>query len=296
MGKVAWVFPGQGSHIAQIGKYLPEDIKGAIKRRFGEEFLQVLEEGTEDDIKKSVYAQVGIMAYTYALARDAMKEGLRPDIVLGHSLGEYTAALVGGLTDFYHMLETVYYRAEYMDRYAPAGFILIVFKPLDQVRAMLKFAPVPLYLSNINAPSQTLVGGVLADYEKALEFFRGMDWRVMKLNAASIPFHTPLMEPVREKFSEVIDRIPAQVMNMPLYSNALDEVVTCPIKAKLGLLEGIVKPVNWVRAIMRLKEYGVDTVVEFAPKPVLAKLTRRIDRSMKTVVYEVRNVETKSRR
>ena len=292
MGKVAWAFAGQGSHIAQIGKYLPEDIKASIEKRLGKDFLSVLENGTEDEIKKSIYAQVGIMAYTYAAARQAMKEGQRPDVVLGHSLGEYTAALVGGLTDFETMLETVYLRAEYMDRYAPEGFILIVFKPLEQVKAMLPMAPVDLYLSNINAENQTLVGGVIEDFEKAYEFFKGMGWKVRKLDAASIPFHTPLMEPVRQKFAEVVDRIPGETLQIPLYSNAQDEFVMGPVRVKLGLLDGIQTPVNWVRAVKRLKEYGVDTIVEFAPKPVLSKLTKRIDRSMKTEVYEVKRLET----
>ena len=292
MGKIAFAFAGQGSHIAQIGKYLPEDLKDAIQRRLGKEFLSVLENGSEDDIKKSVYAQVGIMAYTYALARDAQSRGIVPDVVLGHSLGEYTAALVGGLTDFQTMLETVYLRAEYMDRYAPEGFILVVFKPLEQVKAMIPMSPVPLYLSNINAEKQTLVGGVISDLDKALEFFRGMGWKVRKLDAASIPFHTPLMAPVREKFAEVVDRIPGETLSVPIYSNAIDAFVKCPVKVKLGLLDGIQTPVNWVRAIRRLKEYGVDTIIEFAPKPVLSKLTKRIDRTIKTEVYEVKKLET----
>ncbi len=291
VGKVAWAFAGQGSHIARIGMYLPVDIKDAISRRLGEEFLSVLENGSEDEIKKSVYAQVGIMAYTYALAREAMKNDV-PDVLLGHSLGEYTAALVGGLTDFETMLETVYLRAEYMDRYAPEGFILIVFKPLEQVKAMLPLASVQLYLSNINAENQTLVGGRVEDYQKAYEFFRGMGWKVRKLDAASIPFHTPLMEPVRQKFAEVVDRIPGETLNITLYSNALDEFVKGPVKVKLGLLDGIQTPVNWVRAIRRLKEFGVEHIVEFAPKPVLSKLTKRIDRSIKTEVYEVKKLET----
>ena len=158
MAKVAWAFAGQGSHIAQIGRHLPEDIKEAIRERLGSEFLYTLETGSEDVIRQSVYAQVGIMAYTYAMARRLMQKGQKPDIVLGHSLGEYTAALVAGLTDFPTMLETVYLRAEYMERYAPEGFILVVFKSPEQVSAMLPYAPVPLHMSNINGHNQTLVG------------------------------------------------------------------------------------------------------------------------------------------
>lgn len=293
VGKVAFAFAGQGSHIARIGAYLPQDIKDAIVKKLGREFMDVLENGTEDEIKESRYAQVGIMAYTYALARHAIKSGLKPDVVLGHSLGEYTAALVGGLTDFETMLEVVYLRAEYMDRYAPEGFILVVFKPLEQVKAMLPLSPVELHLSNINAENQTLVGGHIADVDKAMAFFKDMGWKVRRLDAAAIPFHTPLMNSVRVKFAEVVDRIPGETLHTPLYSNALDEFVVDPVKVKLGLLDGIETPVNWVRAVRRLKEYGVDTLVEFAPKPVLSKLTKRIDKTIKIEVYEVKEVETK---
>ena len=283
MGGTAWMFAGQGSHFVGVGKFIPQDIRNIILSLYGRKMLEILDEGTEEEIKQSLPAQVGITAYEIGLAREMLRK-TKPQLVMGHSLGEYPAACIAGMFSTEATLWLVGKRAEYMEKYAPRGFVIVVKKGKDVVEKFLRLAPIPVYMSNINAPDQTLLATLEENRDRLIKWMGTLGWKWIPLKAAALPFHTPLMEEAAERFEEVLDQVPSSKPDIPIYINSLGKESTSILEIKLGLKTGIAKPVNWPKAVFHLLQKGISQAIEIAPKPVLSKLTKKTAREIPTSV------------
>lgn len=285
MGDTVWMFAGQGSHFVGMGKFIPEDIRAIIKELYGQKMLDTLDNGTEEEVRQSLPAQVGITAYEIGLAREILKEE-KPRLVMGHSLGEYPAACIAGMFSVETTLWLVGKRAEYMDKFAPRGFVIVVRKDREIVKSFMNLSTIPVYLSNINAPDQTLVATLEEHKDKLIDWINTIGWRWVPLKAASLPFHTPLMSEAAERFEEVLDKVESSKPQIPIYINSLAKESTSPLEIKLGLKSGIAKPVNWPQAVSYLLKMGIRQAVEIAPKPILSKLVRRTTKEIRTSVVK----------
>src|SRR6266542_1109451 len=262
--KTAFTFPGQGRVAKGSGAPWADDPAGwpflRASERLGWDVLEILEAG-EAAMTDTRKAQPAIYTHSAACHLLARAEGLRPDLVAGHSLGEYAALFAAGGITFEHGLDLVVRRAELAHQ---AG---------GTVRRQVG----KVFLANSNAPGQVVISGEPSAVEEAgrLALLAGAK-RVLPLPIGG-GFHTPLMNAARRPFREAVDRIQLTRLEVPLVSNAKAKVVHSGRRAGRLLARQLTSPVDWTRCVERLRALGTTRYVELGPGKVLEGLIRRID-------------------
>jgi [acyl-carrier-protein] S-malonyltransferase len=305
MGKVAFVFPGQGSQFAGMGKDLAERYPEAretfehVDAALGEPLSRLCFEGPEEQLKLTANTQpailaVSLAAYTVLAARGAVFQG-----VAGHSLGEYSAVGAAGGLGVEDLVRTVRRRGQLMQEAVPVGVgaMSAVLGPgRDAVEAACREASTVgevVVPANFNAPEQTVIAGHAGAVARAgaLLAARGAK-RVVPL-PVSAPFHSPLMVPAREGLEPVLKALDFKPLSGPLYNNVDAAAVREAGPVRDGLVRQVDAPVRWVELIERMVADGFDTFVEIGPGSVLSGLVRRISRGAATIqVGTAEQVET----
>lgn len=295
MGKVALVFPGQGSQFAGMGKDLAEhylEAREVFERAdaaLGEPLSRLCFEGPEEQLRLTANTQpailtVSLAAYAVLAARGAAFEG-----VAGHSLGEYSAVGAAGGLSVEDLVRTVRRRGRLMQEAVPVGVgaMSAVLGPArDDVEAACREASIMGEVAvpaNFNAPEQTVIAGHAGAVARAgaLLAARGAK-RVVPL-PVSAPFHSPLMRPAREGLAPVLAALDVKVLSVPLFNN----VDASPVREGQAVSDGLVRqvdaPVRWVELVERMAADGFDTFIEIGPGGVLSGLIRRIVRGAATI-------------
>jgi [acyl-carrier-protein] S-malonyltransferase len=295
MGKVAFVFPGQGSQFAGMGKDLAErypearELLDRADAALGEPLSSLCFEGPEEQLKLTANTQpailaVSLAAYTVLAARGAVFQG-----VAGHSLGEYSAVGAAGGLGVEDLVRTVRRRGQLMQEAVPVGVgaMSAVLGPgRDAVEAACREASIVgevVVPANFNAPEQTVIAGHAGAVARAgaLLAARGAK-RVVPL-PVSAPFHSPLMVPAREGLEPVLKALDFKPLSGPLYNNVDAAAVREAGAVRDGLVRQVDAPVRWVELIERMVADGFDTFVEIGPGSVLSGLVRRIARGAATI-------------
>ena len=284
MEKIAFTFPGQGRIAKDSGAPWSDDPAGwpfvRASEILGWDVIEVLESGDAalSDTRK---AQPAIYVHSAACHILAKEEGLRPDLVAGHSLGEYAALFAAGGVSFEQGLELVVRRAELAHQAGGTGVMRVVLglpdKTVGQLCRTVRRQVGKVFLANSNAPGQVVISGESEAVEETAR--RALDAGAKRVLALPIGggFHTPLMRAAKRPFKEAIDRIDLTRLEVPLVSNAKARVVRSGRQAGRLLARQLTSPVHWTSCVERLRELGTTSYVELGPGRVLEGLIRRID-------------------
>ncbi|WP_077615129.1 ACP S-malonyltransferase [Caenibacillus caldisaponilyticus] len=295
MGKIAFVFPGQGSQavgMAQdVAGRFPE-IKALFDKadaRLGYQLSDIIFNGPAETLTLTENAQPAILTASVAMLSLLEKEGLVPDYVAGHSLGEYSALVAAGALAFEDAVYAVRMRGLYMEEAVPAGTgAMAAVLGLDAARLAEVCDEVSrsgdlVQLANLNSPGQIAISGTKAGVEKASAAAKEAGAkRVIPLNVSG-PFHSELMKPAAEKLKAVLEAIAIADARVPVVANVTADLVTDRGMIKELLLRQIYSPVRWIESVEKLVALGVDTFVEVGPGKVLAGLIKKIERSARVL-------------
>lgn len=302
MGKIAFVFPGQGSQTVGMGQSVADANEKAAAvfqkadEKLGMDLSGLIQNGPLDKLTRTENAQPALLSVSTAILQALQEAGIHADFTAGHSLGEYSALVAAGALSFEDAVYAVRKRGEYMDEAFPngAGAMSAVLGlgrgVLQEVAEEVSSEGETVQLANLNCPGQIVISGTAAGIEKAgaLAKERGAK-RVLPLQVSG-PFHSKLMEPAAEKFKAVLDGIAIRDAAVPVIANVDAEVETGAVDIKAKLIRQLYSPVLWEDSVKKMISLGVDTFIEVGPGKVLSGLIRKIDRSVKT--YAVQDMET----
>jgi len=283
--KLAMVFPGQGSQtVGMLNAYegLPEvmDVRTQAAQVLGPEFDKILNEGPQDALNLTVNTQPAMVTAGYAVYRAwCASGGPIPELVAGHSLGEYTAMVAAGALTFTDCLPLVRFRAQSMQEAVPAGqgaMAAILMLDDEQVKQACAEAGGVVQAVNFNAPGQVVIAGEKAAVERAMAICTTKGAKRAMPLPVSAPFHSTLMQPAADKLKTYLDKVTISAPKIALVNNVDVKVEQDPARIKDALVRQAASPVRWVETIRRMAELGATHVVECGPGRVLAGMTKRI--------------------
>jgi [acyl-carrier-protein] S-malonyltransferase len=299
MGKLAFIFPGQGSQSAGMGKALAGEQPAAravfqqVDAALGEELSRLCFDGPEEALKLTANTQPAILAVSAAVAAVLEEQGLRPDLVAGHSLGEYSALVAAGALSPAEAAVAVRARGTFMQEAVPQGrgamAAVLGIEP-ERVRAICESVEAASGLvcspANYNEPAQTVIAGDAAAVEQAGRELKAAGAKRVLPLPVSAPFHCALMEPVKSWLEPVLRRTAWKQPRVPVVTNVEAKANRDPARIVPLLLDQVTSPVRWIECVQELVELGVTRFVEVGPGRVLSGLVKRIEKSV-----EVFNVE-----
>ncbi|MGC9366203.1 MAG: ACP S-malonyltransferase [bacterium] len=298
MSKIAYIFAGQGAQTVGMGKDLYDHIP-QVKELFkkADELLKVdlseiMFNGSPQELTESKNAQPALLLQGYALYTQYRLTHPQPDILAGHSLGEYTALVAGGVLSFEQGLKTVRFRGELMSKAGeefPGKMAAIIGLSPEQIDLICQQVLGVVVPANYNSLSQIVISGEQKAVEQAVELCTQQGAKRAIWLEVSAAFHSPLMDKPAGEFSSYLENIKFNNCSVPLVSNALAEPLTEAEQLKKALKMQMTSPVKWVQTIQKFTELGIDKAVEFSPKPVLAGMNRKITRDIKTITISDRD-------
>ncbi|HEY6138071.1 MAG TPA: ACP S-malonyltransferase [Thermoanaerobaculia bacterium] len=302
--ETAFVFPGQGSQYAGMGKDVYEAYPAArkvfhdIDEALGIEISKLCFEGPEEQLKLTENTQPAILAVSSAIHAVLEELGAtRRDVVAGHSLGEYSAIVsVGGLTPA-EAAKIVRMRGRFMQEAVPVGsggMAALIGPSADEARAICEEAAQGEVVSvaNINAPGQIVIAGTKSGIERAIDVAKKRGVRRALALPVSAPFHCALMEPAAERLRPLLDEAPFKDLWVALVSNVDASPIGTATAVRNALLRQVASPVRWVESVQKMIAMGVKRFVEVGPGNVLTGLIKRIDSSVELVnVSDVSSIE-----
>ncbi len=300
----AFVFPGQGSQYAGMGRDVAEKYTAAkkvfddIDAVLGYSISKLCFEGPDEQLKLTENTQPAILAVSSAIHAVLEELGAtRRDLVAGHSLGEYSAIVsVGGLTPA-EAAHIVHLRGKFMQDAVPVGtggMAALIGPSVDDARAICEEAAQGEVLSvaNINAPGQIVIAGTKAAVDRAITVAKQRGVRRALPLPVSAPFHCALMKPAEERLRPVLESAHVKDLWLSLVSNVDASPIGTATAVRNALLRQVASPVRWVESIEKMIAMGVRRFVEVGPGSVLAGLIKRIDPSVETInVSDVPSIE-----
>jgi [acyl-carrier-protein] S-malonyltransferase len=289
MTKLAFVFPGQGSQ--QVG--MLQDVRDACADLFAEassvlgyNLWDLVENGPEEQLNQTEYTQPALLTASIGLFRLAQARGLpSPDVVAGHSLGEYSALVAAGVLQFADAVMLVQKRGRLMQTSVPlgkGGMAAILGLDEEQVRQVCLAASQGevVQAANYNSPGQVVIAGNNAAIARAIEGCKEAGARRAMALSVSAPFHSDLMKPASEELAGVLSEVNFSKPKIIILQNVDAAAHDDPEEIRANLVKQIYGAVLWSDTVVMMSQIGVATVVECGPGKVLTGLTKRIDNSI----------------
>lgn len=281
----AVLFPGQGSQSVGMAKaHYSSDT--TIKRMFDEannllgfSITDIMFDGPSEELMQTKFTQPAIFLHSVALYETL---GITPDVVAGHSLGEFSALAASGAIDFAEALELVALRGKLMQEAGEvhpgtmAAIIRMDDNVVDDICAKAtEIVQKPVVAANYNCPGQLVISGDVDAVIKAVELAKENGCRMAKILQVSGAFHSPLMKPALEGLKEKLENTTVKTPDFPIYSNVTAKPTTDPAEIKENLVQQLVNPVRWTQTLTAMSENGVTDFVEVGPGKVLQGLVKR---------------------
>lgn len=283
----AFVFPGQGAQFPGMGKDLYENSELAkelfekANQILGFRITDIMFEGTIDELKETKVTQPAIFLHSVILAK-TLKE-FEPEMVAGHSLGEFSALVANGALTFEDGLKLVSQRAMAMQKACeaePSAMAAIVGLDDEVVEEVCSSINDVVVAANYNCPGQLVISGSISGIDKACEILteKGAK-RALKLVVGGA-FHSPLMEPAREELAAAIESTTFSTPVCPVYQNVNASPTSDPEEIKKNLVAQLTAPVRWTQTVQNMITDGATIFTEIGPGKVLQGLVKRMDRDM----------------
>ncbi len=286
----AYVFPGQGAQFVGMGKDLydnnPEakELFEKANEILGFRITDLMFEGTEEDLKQTKVTQPAIFLHSVLLAK-SLGDEFKPDMVAGHSLGEFSALVAAGALSFEEGLKLVSKRAMAMQKACearPSTMAGVLALPDEKVEELCAEVDDVVAPANYNCPGQVVISGTIEGIDAACEkMLAAGAKRAMKLKVGGA-FHSPLMQPAQEELAEAIAAAEFMTPRCPIYQNVDGKPHTDPAEIKENLIKQLTAPVRWTYDVQAMVADGANEFVELGPGSVLQGLVKKIDRSVAT--------------
>jgi len=285
----AYVFPGQGAQFVGMGKDLYENNDKAralfekANEVLGFRITDLMFDGTEEDLRQTAVTQPAIFLHSVILALTDPE--FKPDMVAGHSLGEFSALVAAGALSFEEGLKLVSARAHAMQKACeatPSTMAAVLALPDDKVEALCAEIDDVVAPANYNCPGQVVISGTIGGIDAACaKMLEAGAKRALKLKVGGA-FHSPLMQPAQDELAAAIEAADFKTPVCPIYQNVDGKPHTDPKEIKENLLRQLTSPVRWTYDVQAMIADGADTFVELGPGNVLQGLVKKIDRSVST--------------
>ena len=286
----AYVFPGQGAQFVGMGKDLCENNAKAKKlfdqanEILGYRITDIMFEGTDEDLKQTKVTQPAVFLHSVITA--LCLEDFKPDMVVGHSLGEFSALTAAGALRFEDGLKLVFTRAMAMQKACEAtpstmaAIIGLSDEIIEKICVEISKEGKVVVPANFNSPGQVVISGNIETVKEACAKLKEAGAKRALPLAVGGAFHSPLMEPARIELAAAIEKAPIQAPICPVYQNVDALPHTDPSEIKSNLLKQLTAPVRWTQSVMNMIADGMTDFVECGPGQVLTGLIGRIQKSL----------------
>lgn len=283
----AYIFPGQGAQFSGMGKDLYEnpiakELFEQANEIIGFRISDIMFSGTDEELKETKVTQPAIFLHSVILAK-TLGEEFKPDMVAGHSLGEFSALVSASALSFEDGLRLVITRANAMQKACeiqPSTMAAILGLADNIVEDICSSIEEVVVAANYNCPGQVVISGSIAGVDKACEALTAAGAkRALKLNVGGA-FHSPLMEPARVELQEAIEKVSISSPICPIYQNVYPQANTDPEKIKENLITQLTGAVKWTQAVEQMIADGASEFVEVGPGNVLQGLVKKVNRAM----------------
>ena len=286
----AYVFPGQGAQFVGMGKDLYEsnarakELFGKANEILGYRITDIMFEGTDEDLKQTKVTQPAVFLHSVITA--LCMDDFKPDMVAGHSLGEFSALTAAGALSFEDGLRLVYARAMAMQKAceaAPSTMAAIIGMPdetIENVCAEVSKEGSVVVPANYNSPGQVVISGNVEAVKVACVRLKEAGAKRALPLAVGGAFHSPLMEMARVELAAAIEKSPVAAPICPVYQNVDAKPHTDPVEIKENLLKQLTSPVRWTQSVKNMIADGMTEFVECGPGQVLTGLIGRIQKSL----------------
>jgi [acyl-carrier-protein] S-malonyltransferase len=297
MGKIAFIFPGQGAQYIGMGKEIASEFRAAAdifdqaSEALDMDMKKMIFESNDEALKVTENTQPAIMTASIACLQPLLEKNITPDFTAGLSLGEYAAHVASGTVDFKTAVSLVRVRGRYMQEAVPLGvgtMAAILGLGREEVLECCSMASEYGIVepANFNCNGQIAIAGEIKAVEKAMELCRSKGARRTVMLAVSAPFHCSMLHPAKERLMTELDKIEFVDFKVPLIANVTADIVKGTADIKDLLARQVSSPVMWEDSIRMMLNQGVDTFVEIGPGKVLSGFVRKIDKDARSYNIE----------
>ena len=301
MGKIAFVFPGQGAQYVGMGKQIASEFKSAANifdqasDALGINMRKMVFEGDEETLKITENTQPAIVTTSVACLQPLLDRGLKPDFTAGLSLGEYSAHVASGTMDFKTAVSLVRKRGKYMQEAVPLGtgtMAAILGLSSEDVAQCCKQASEYGIVApaNFNCPGQISIAGEIKAVERAMELCTEKGAKRTILLAVSAPFHCSMLKPAGDKLAAELHNVEFAEFKIPLIANATAQIIDSSAYIKELLIKQVSSPVLWENSIKLMLEKGVDTFVEIGPGKILGGFVKKISKEVR--IFNIEDLDS----
>ena len=286
----AYIFPGQGAQFSGMGSDLYEqspeakDLFNTANDILGFSITDVMFEGSAEDLKQTKVTQPAIFLHSVILSK-VLGENFKPDMVAGHSLGEFSALVANGTLSFEEGLKLVSQRAQAMQHACelePSTMAAVLGLEDEVVEAVCAETEGIVVAANYNCPGQLVISGEVEAINKACDALKEAGARRALVLPVGGAFHSPLMEPAREELAAAIENTTFSKPNCPIYQNVTANAVIDENAIKTNLISQLTAPVRWTQSVQQMITDGATLFTEVGPGNVLQGLVKKIDRQAQT--------------